>query len=132
MIRESENQENLSSESENDVTDFNLINKSHALKIRLDPMDFDYFTTIIRSDDVSRYDSVQYKPFRKVKCKKKVNPVDFIDKKIEDVMQSQVSSYEFSSLVVKLLTSLCRSEYSFSIDSGYFQTCFFINIFFNK
>lgn len=95
-----------------------MINKSCALKIKLDPMDFDYFTSVVRSDDDSRLDSVLYEPRRRPKHSKKITPNDFIDEKVNDVIKSSVNPYEFSMLVVQLLTSLCRSEHSFTISAG--------------
>jgi len=38
-----------------------LLNKSNTLKIRLDPMDFDYFESVIRSDDESNGDQPRWR-----------------------------------------------------------------------
>lgn len=38
------------SEAPQDASEM-LLNKSNTLKIRLDPMDFDYFESVVRSDD---------------------------------------------------------------------------------
>jgi len=38
-----------------------LINKSNTLKIRLNPMDFDYFDSVVRSDDEREQDTLVWK-----------------------------------------------------------------------
>lgn len=108
----------ITSESENPSDDFDLINKSCALKIKLDPMDFDYFTSVVRSDDDARLDSVLYEPRFRPKHSKKIMPMDLIDDKVSEVMKSRVSPYEFSMLVIRLLTSLCKAEHGFAFSTG--------------
>lgn len=108
----------ITSESEDLSDDLDLINKSCALKIKLDPMDFDYFTSIVRSDDDARLDSVMYEPRRRPKHSKKISPNDFTDEKVNEIIKSRVSPYEFSMLVIELLISLCRSEHTVSISPG--------------
>lgn len=109
-----------SSESEIRSDDLDIVIKACALKIKLDPMDFDYFTNVIRSDDDARLDSVLYEPRKERKNLKKISPADFIDESISNIMNSTVSPYELMMLIIKLLVSLCRSEPGFSISSGWF------------
>ncbi|KAL0267522.1 UNVERIFIED_CONTAM: hypothetical protein PYX00_009770 [Menopon gallinae] len=109
--------ETSSSESETRSDDLDVVIKACALKIKLDPMDFDYFTNVIRSDDDARLDSVLYEPRKERKSFKKISPADFIDESISNIMNSRVSPYELMMLIIKLLISLCRSEPGFSISA---------------
>ncbi|KAK6635986.1 hypothetical protein RUM43_009638 [Polyplax serrata] len=112
---ERRNKEINSSESENPNDDANLQNKSCAFKIKLEPVKHDYLKSAVQSEDYNKFDSVHYEPRRKPKLVKKASPMDWMDEKIKDVMQSQVNPYEFSVLVIQLLMSLCKSEHSIGL-----------------
>lgn len=82
--------------------------RSHnsPLKIWLDPMDFDYFTTCVRSDDeVPKTVSSSYK-----KKSKRITPEDFTDEKITSVFQTSISSQQLRILIVEVLQGLCQLE----------------------
>lgn len=75
--------------------------KSLTLKIRLNPMDFDYFNTIVRSDS-------EEPKHTKESSNKLANslPDDFLDERLQDVFASKMSSYEMSLLIIQLLQTL--------------------------
>lgn len=90
-----------SSESE-PVTDDQA--RSLTLKIRLNPMDFEYFTSVVRSgDEEQRWQAELYelppRPVRKT-------PRDYVDERIRDVLDARISNFEISLLIIQLLQGL--------------------------
>lgn len=83
-----------------------------SLKIRLDPMDFDYFTSVVRSEDESRLESSSYTPVKKKQQvqQHKLQPEDFHNDRIKDVLKHQINCYEFKLLLIELLQGLTESE----------------------
>ncbi|XP_018058565.1 PREDICTED: lysosomal-trafficking regulator [Atta colombica] len=77
--------------------------RSLTLKIRLNPMDFEYFTSIVRSDEEQKWQAKLYelppRPIRKT-------PRDYIDEKIRDVLDAKISNFEISLLIIQLLQGL--------------------------
>ncbi|XP_011866548.1 PREDICTED: lysosomal-trafficking regulator isoform X3 [Vollenhovia emeryi] len=77
--------------------------RSLTLKIRLNPMDFEYFTSIVRSDEEQKWQAELYelppRPVRKT-------PRDYIDERIRDVLDADISNFEISLLIVQLLQGL--------------------------
>ncbi|CAH1403230.1 unnamed protein product, partial [Nezara viridula] len=55
-------QERQKNSSESDTLENEIHKSTISVKIRLDPMDFDYFTSIVRSDDDEKKNSSSYKP----------------------------------------------------------------------
>ncbi|XP_034250095.1 lysosomal-trafficking regulator isoform X2 [Thrips palmi] len=86
-----------------------LLNKSNTLKIRLDPMDFDYFESVIRSDDESNGDQPRWRYSMK-RATSKLTAEDLTDDRMREVRTQTINSAEFSLLVVHLLEELCRAE----------------------
>lgn len=91
-----------SSESEQ-LTDAIDQARSLTLKIRLNPMDFEYFTSIVRSDEELKWQAELYelpqRPARKTQR-------DYIDERIQDVLDANISSFEISLLIIQLLQGL--------------------------
>lgn len=77
--------------------------RSLTLKIRLNPMDFEYFTSIVRSDEEQKWQAELYelppRPVRKT-------PRDYIDERIRDVLDAHISNFEISLLIIQLLQGL--------------------------
>ncbi|XP_014468102.1 PREDICTED: lysosomal-trafficking regulator isoform X2 [Dinoponera quadriceps] len=78
--------------------------RSLTLKIRLNPMDFEYFTSVVRSgDEEQRWPAELYelppRPVRKT-------PRDYIDERIRDVLDARISNFEISLLIIQLLQGL--------------------------
>lgn len=78
--------------------------RSLTLKIRLNPMDFEYFTSIVRSgDEEHKWQAELYelppRPVRKT-------PRDYIDERIKDVLDSKINNFEISLLIIQLLQGL--------------------------
>lgn len=91
-----------SSESEF-VTDGVDQSRSLTLKIRLNPMDFEYFTSVVRSDEEQKWETPLYElPTRPVKK----TPKDYVDERIESVLDSRISNFETSLLIIQLLQGL--------------------------
>lgn len=102
--------QNFTSESEapQDASDL-LVNKSNTLKIRLDPMDFDYFESVVRSEDEANCDP----PFWRYTSKRSSSTTtaeDLTDDRMREVFAQTISPAEFSLLVVHLLEELCQAE----------------------
>lgn len=94
--------ESGSSESEF-VTDGIDPARSLTLKIRLNPMDFEYFTSVVRSDEEQKWQTALYElPSRPAKK----TPRDYVDERIEDVLDSRISNFETSLLIIQLLQGL--------------------------
>lgn len=94
--------DNASSESEM-LTDGIDQARSLTLKIRLNPMDFEYFTSVIRSDEENRWEATLYelppRPVRKTWQ-------DFVDPRIKAVLDCRISHFETSLLIIQLLQGL--------------------------
>lgn len=94
--------ENFSSESEM-LTDGIDQARSLTLKIRLNPMDFEYFTSVVRSDEEEKWDTPLYQlPSRPMKR----TPEYFMDERLETVLKTPVSPFETSLLIIQLLQGL--------------------------
>lgn len=128
-VKTLQNKNICSSESENPYDELNILHNSCGLKIMLSPKNFDYFTSNIHDDNDEKLDSILYEPRRKFMNSKKLSPLEFMDEKIKDVMQSKATPYEFNMLIIQVLTSLCISEQSFTIATG---LCNFFKIFFSQ
>lgn len=91
-----------SSESEPLTDDVDPV-RSLTLKIRLNPMDFEYFTSVVRSDEEQKWQAELYelppRPVRKT-------PRDYVDKRIQDVFDAKISNFEISLLIIQLLQGL--------------------------
>lgn len=91
-----------SSESEF-VTDGVDQSRSLTLKIRLNPMDFEYFTSVVRSDEEQKWETPLYElPTRPAKK----TPKDYVDERVENVLNSRISNFETSLLIIQLLQGL--------------------------
>ncbi|KOC69033.1 Lysosomal-trafficking regulator [Habropoda laboriosa] len=94
--------ESTSSESEL-LTDGIDQARSLTLKIRLNPMDFEYFTSVVRSDEEQKWQAALYElPARPAKK----TPRDYIDERIKDVLDARISNFETSLLIIQLLQGL--------------------------
>lgn len=95
--------ENATSSESELLTDGINTTRSLTLKIRLNPMDFEYFTSIVRSDEEQKWQAELYelppRPVRKT-------PRDYIDERIQDVLNVKISNFEISLLIIQLLQGL--------------------------
>lgn len=103
LVARHNTQDETSSESE-PVTDGVDQARSFTLKIRLNPMDFEYFTSVVRSgDDEQKWQTELYElPPRPVKK----TPRDYIDDRIKNVLDARISNFEISLLIIQLLQGL--------------------------
>ncbi|CAB3359283.1 Hypothetical predicted protein [Cloeon dipterum] len=72
-----------------------------TLRIHLNPMDFDYFTSVVRSDD-------EFEKCRSVK--RSVSPGDFFTEKTKNAETAELSAFSYSQLLINLVRKLCLSE----------------------
>lgn len=90
------------SESETPTDGVDLA-RSLTLKIRLNPMDFEYFTSIVRSDEEQKWQAELYQlPARPVRKTSR----DYIDERIQNVLGAGISNFEISLLIIQLLQGL--------------------------
>ncbi|XP_057327101.1 lysosomal-trafficking regulator [Microplitis mediator] len=105
--------------------------RSLMFKIRLNPMDFDYFTHVVRSDgkideeDDDDDDDNDDKKDTVVGIKKKLNQSNYKNKKIEKycdddrvkaVLNIKISNFEISLLIIQLLQSMKKDYDNTSVD----------------
>ncbi|XP_067210662.1 lysosomal-trafficking regulator isoform X3 [Linepithema humile] len=91
-----------SSESEPLTDDVDPV-RSLTLKIRLNPMDFEYFTSVVRSDEEQKWKAELYElPPRPVRKTQR----DYVDERIQDVLDAKISNFEISLLIIQLLQGL--------------------------
>lgn len=95
-----------SSESESQ-TPVDLLKPSSTLRIRFNPMDFDYFTSIIRSEDEDKNDSDD----EEVKLTKKRNmfPGYFYDDLVKSITSHTSTPNQIKLIVLDLLTQMLSS-----------------------
>ncbi|XP_059485723.1 lysosomal-trafficking regulator isoform X2 [Neocloeon triangulifer] len=96
-------QPSASSDSDNDFQDKDGDSPVIAptLRIHLNPMDFDYFTSVVRSDDELE---------RTKSAKKSVDPNDFYSDETKAAENAELSSFQFCQLLIDLIRKLCLSE----------------------
>ncbi|KAJ8895641.1 hypothetical protein PR048_000977 [Dryococelus australis] len=114
----------VTSDSEHQGEDMDLAHNNRSntqLKIHLDPMDFDYFTSVVRSEDEARLESVNYNPHRYVQKHRETKKCadDFKDERLKAVLDAKVNALEFMHLVIEVLQNLCSTSLSVSTDSSH-------------
>ncbi|XP_074102061.1 lysosomal-trafficking regulator mauve isoform X2 [Cotesia typhae] len=108
--------------------------RSLMFKIRLNPMDFDYFTHVIRSDgkideddddndDDNKIDKKDIaigvkKKFNKSSNKNKKNEKYFIDDRVKIVLATKISNLEMSFLIMQLLQSIKKDYENTSVEQA--------------
>ena len=120
--------ENPSSESEL-VSDAADQTRSNTLKIRLNPMDFEYFTSVVRSEDElarkweiplhsastkgsSNVDRAEASTSRGSQSSSSVTWQDMMDSRVQEVLDCGISQFEASLLIIQLLLALQDVECS--------------------
>ncbi|KAL0880570.1 hypothetical protein ABMA27_001801 [Loxostege sticticalis] len=112
-IKESE----PSSESGDSNDDLQVLNRSLTIKVCTPNDDFDYFTSPLRSSNEypneSYYGDPYYTP-RKTKPKAD----DYMNDKHKEIINTEISSFEFILMITDLLQELCKAESSLSGSEG--------------
>jgi hypothetical protein len=118
--------ENPSSESEL-LSDGIEQNRSLTLRIRLNPMDFEYFTSVVHSEDkrMRKWEAPKYNgnirescnnecvhSTRMSRCLNKSTWQDAMDERMKSVMDCSISQFELSLLIIQLLLALQEHEIS--------------------
>lgn len=106
----------LSTESPDSNEDLQILNKSLTIKLSSPNDDFEYFDSPVRSNDFSN-DSLYSDPFY-VPKKPKPKADDFINDKHKEIINSQITTFEFTLIITDLLQELCRTESSLSGTEG--------------
>ncbi|XP_063549090.1 lysosomal-trafficking regulator [Cydia strobilella] len=105
----------LSSESADSNDDLQVLNRSLAIKIS-SPDDFEYFNSPLKSSN--EYANELYgEPFHSPK-KTKPKPDDYMNEKHREVINSEISAFEFILMITDLLQELCKAESSLSGSEG--------------
>lgn len=91
-----------SSESESQTT-LDLLKSSSTLRIRFNPMDFDYFTSIVRSEDERNGSDVEEVNLTK---RRNMYPGYFYDEQIKSVTSQTAIPIHIKLLVLDLLTQM--------------------------
>uniref|UniRef100_A0A0K8S467 Uncharacterized protein n=1 Tax=Lygus hesperus TaxID=30085 RepID=A0A0K8S467_LYGHE len=84
-------------------------------------MDFDYFTTCVRSDDEKPKKAISIQASSFKRKSKKLAPDDFADEKIQGVFQTSMCSNQLRVLIVDILQGLCQLE---NLGSSSLVSCF--------
>ncbi|XP_063626824.1 lysosomal-trafficking regulator [Cydia splendana] len=105
----------LSSESADSNDDLQVLNRSLAIKVS-SPDDFEYFNSPLKSSN--EYANELYSdPFHSPK-KTKPKPDDYMSEKHREVINSEISAFEFILMITDLLQELCKAESSLSGSEG--------------
>ncbi|XP_061704040.1 uncharacterized protein LOC133515510 [Cydia pomonella] len=105
----------LSSESADSNDDLQVLNRSLAIKVS-SPDDFEYFNSPLKSSN--EYANELYSdPFHSPK-KTKPKPDDYMNEKHREVINSEISAFEFILMITDLLQELCKAESSLSGSEG--------------
>ncbi|XP_063360507.1 lysosomal-trafficking regulator [Cydia amplana] len=105
----------LSSESADSNDDLQVLNRSLAIKVS-SPDDFEYFNSPLKSSN--EYANELYSdPFHSPK-KTKPKPDDYMTEKHREVINSEISAFEFILMITDLLQELCKAESSLSGSEG--------------
>lgn len=105
-----------STESADSNEDLLILNKSLAIKLSSPNDDFDYFDSPVRSNDFPN-DSLYGDPFY-VPKKPKPKADDFMNDKHREIINTQITTFEFTLIITDLLQELCRTESSLSGSEG--------------
>lgn len=87
-----------------------------TLRIHLNPMDFDYFTSVVRSDDEME---------RTKGSRKRVDPGAFYTEQTKAAADAELSVYQLCHLLINLISKLCVSEPSDSSNQTSVQSISF-------
>ncbi|XP_033229888.1 lysosomal-trafficking regulator isoform X2 [Belonocnema kinseyi] len=98
-------QETISSESDN-LSDGIDQARSLTLKVRLNPMDFEYFTSVVRSDEERKWEGTCLYDLSPLRSSRKETCEDFIDERVKGVLDSKIGPFESSLLILQLLQGL--------------------------
>ncbi|CAG9785374.1 unnamed protein product [Diatraea saccharalis] len=105
----------LSSESCDSDDDLQVLNKSMTIKVASPKGDFDYFNSPLRSSN--DYANTYYDPYHTPR-KPKPKADDYMTDKHREIINSEISSFEFILMITDLLQELCKAESSLSGSEG--------------
>ncbi|XP_068632711.1 uncharacterized protein [Battus philenor] len=107
----------LSTESADSNDDLQILNKSMTIKVVTHSDDFEYFNSPVRSandyPNETLYSDALYSP-RKAKPKAD----DYMNEKHKDIINTQITGFEFTLLITDLLQELCKAESSLTGSEG--------------
>lgn len=105
-----------STESADSDGDLQVLNRSLTIKVSTPNDDFDYFDSPVRSapDYPDTYYADPYYTPRRAKPKAD----DYITDKHRDIINSEITSFEFILMIIDLLQDLCKAESSLSGSEG--------------
>ncbi|XP_075225539.1 lysosomal-trafficking regulator mauve isoform X2 [Lycorma delicatula] len=111
MVEDNCNNNNNNCNGNNSNSSNSPLRSVKNIKIRLNPMDFDYFTSVVRSETEQRLDSESYVPGESKRQKiRKILPEDFYDERINNVFKAKLNAIDLKFIITELLKSLTMSE----------------------
>ncbi|CAH2075889.1 unnamed protein product, partial [Iphiclides podalirius] len=106
-----------STESADSNDDLQILNKSMAIKVCPPEDDFEYFNSPVRSSNDYPNDALYGDPFHPPR-KLKPKADDYMNEKHREIINTEISSFEFTLLITDLLQELCKAESSLSGTEG--------------
>ncbi|KAI8422154.1 hypothetical protein MSG28_006065 [Choristoneura fumiferana] len=113
--RKSFKQTEQSSESADSNDDLQVLNRSLAIKVS-SPDDFEYFNSPLRSSN--DYPNDHYSDPCHTPKKTKPKADDYTTDRHREIINSEISAFEFTLMITDLLQELCKAESSLSGSEG--------------
>lgn len=113
--RKSFKQTEQSSESADSNDDLQVLNRSLAIKVS-SPDDFEYFNSSLRSSN--EYSKDHYGDPGHTPKRTKPKADDYTTDKHKEIINSEISAFEFILMIIDLLQELCKAESSLSGSEG--------------
>ncbi|CAH2236533.1 jg8015 [Pararge aegeria aegeria] len=115
--RFTKNSERQSSESNDSNDDLQILNRNMTIKVCTQNDDFEYFNSPIRSSSEYANQTLYIDPlYSPRKAKPKAD--DFMTAKHREIINSEISTFEFTLIITDLLQELCKAESSLSGSEG--------------
>ncbi|XP_053613102.1 lysosomal-trafficking regulator isoform X2 [Plodia interpunctella] len=106
-----------SSDSVDSDDDLQILNRSLAIKVSSRHDDFQYFNSRARSPREHPRETLYSDPFVTPK-KSKPKPDDYMNDNHRKIINSEITPFEFTLIVIDLLQELCKTESSLSGSEG--------------
>ncbi|XP_014360802.2 uncharacterized protein LOC106712680 [Papilio machaon] len=106
-----------STESADSNDDLHILNKSMAIKVSAPSDQFEYFESPKRSSNDYPNEMLYTDPFYTPR-KSKPKADDYINDKHKEIINTEISSFDFMLLITELLQELCKAESSLSGAEG--------------
>ncbi|XP_072938905.1 lysosomal-trafficking regulator [Epargyreus clarus] len=106
-----------STESGDSNDDLQVLNRSMTIKVCSANDDFEYFNSPLRSSNEFPNDTLYSDPYYTPR-KSKPKADDYMNEKHKEIINSEISTFEFTLIIIDLLQELCKAESSLSGSEG--------------